>query len=62
MLLIFFGVFFLTGITFFGVLIAFAVVFIFSIVVGLLGAAFNLLPYILFAILAYWVIKRVSVS
>ena len=57
-LLMFFGVFFLTGITFFGLLIAFAVVFTFSIAVGLLGAMFNFLPYVLFALFVYWLFKR----
>lgn len=58
--LMFIGVFFFTGITFMGMLLAFAVVFAMSLVFGLIGAAFNLLPYILLALLAYWVFKRVK--
>ncbi|ANO33845.1 envelope stress response protein PspG [Vibrio breoganii] len=60
MLLMFFGVFFFTGLTFFGLLMAFFVVFAFSLVLGLLGAALKFLPYILLAVVIYWVLKRTS--
>lgn len=62
MLLMFVGVFFVTGITFFGVMVAFTLVFAFSIVVGLLGVVFNLLPYILLAVFVYWLFKRSKAS
>ncbi|OBT16370.1 hypothetical protein A9264_11140 [Vibrio sp. UCD-FRSSP16_10] len=53
MLLMFFGVFFFVGLTFFGFFVAFAAVFALSIVVSLLGAAFNLLPYIIIGAIIY---------
>ncbi|GAD81342.1 envelope stress response protein PspG [Vibrio ezurae] len=58
MLVMFFGVFFFVGITFFGFFMAFLAVFAFSIIISLLGAAFNFLPYLLVGLIVYWLIKR----
>lgn len=58
MIFIFIGVLLVTGITLMGFLAAFASLFLFALVVSFLGALVKFVPYVVFALLAYWFYQK----